>query len=90
MSEIPLAKEPGTFWIYGPSVSIGAYLIEKLTGIKIDEFLKEEIFHPLQMQDTFFQIPKEKQDRFTTGYFLDKAGGYSLLDHPKIHSTPKK
>jgi CubicO group peptidase (beta-lactamase class C family) len=83
MSEIPLAKEPGTFWIYGPSVSIGAYLIEKLTGIKIDEFLKEEIFHPLQMQDTFFQIPKEKQDRFTTGYFLDKAGGYSLLDHPK-------
>jgi len=83
MSEIPLAKEPGTFWIYGPSITIGAYLIEKLTGIKIDEFLKEEIFYPLQMQDTFFEIPKEKKDRFTNGYFLDKLGGYSLLDHPK-------
>ena len=64
MSEIPLAKEPGTFWIYGPSVSIGAYLIEKLTGIKIDEFLKEEIFHPLQMQDTFFGNSKRETGSF--------------------------
>jgi CubicO group peptidase (beta-lactamase class C family) len=82
MSEIPLAAEPGTSWIYGPSVSIGAYLIEKLTGQKIDAFLKKEIFDPLNMQDTFFEIPKEKQHRFTSGYFLERPGQHSLIDHP--------
>lgn len=82
MSEIPLAAEPGTSWIYGPSVSIGAYLIEKLTGQKIDTFLKKEIFDPLNMQDTFFEIPKEKQHRFTSGYFLERPGQHSLIDHP--------
>ena len=35
MSKIPLAAEPGTVWIYGPSISIGAYMVEKLTGKKL-------------------------------------------------------
>ena len=62
MSKIPLAAEPGTVWIYGPSISIGAYMVEKLTGKKIDEYLKNEIFDPLEMVDTFFEVPKEKSD----------------------------
>ena len=82
MSKIPLAADPGTQWIYSPSVSLGAYLVEKLTGTKIDDYLKSEIFDPLQMEDTFFEIPKEKYDRFTTGYLLNKKGGYSVIDHP--------
>ena len=83
MSKIPLAVNPGTKWIYGPSISVGAYLIEKLTGIKIDQFLKKEVFDPLQMDDTFFEVPKAKYERFTTGYALNKKSGYSVLDHPK-------
>ena len=42
------------------------------------------------MQDTFFEIPKEKQHRFTTGYFLDQSGEYSLLDHPKNSTYTQK
>tara|TARA_B100001175_G_C19513078_1_gene645230 strand:+ start:507 stop:1712 length:1206 start_codon:yes stop_codon:yes gene_type:complete len=82
MSKIPLALDPNTKWIYSPSISLGAYLVEKLTGAKIDEYLKKEIFDPLQMVDTFFEIPKDKHNRFTTGYFLDKKEGLSVLDHP--------
>ncbi|MDG1942479.1 MAG: serine hydrolase [Flavobacteriaceae bacterium] len=82
MSKIPLAADPGTQWIYSPSVSLGAYLVEKLTGTKIEDYLKAEIFDPLQMEDTFFEIPKEKHDRFTTGYLRNKKGGYTLIDHP--------
>lgn len=90
MSKIPLASDPGSMWIYGPSVSIAAYLVEKLTGKKIEEYLKTEIFDPLQMEDTFFEIPKEKYDRFTTGYVLNKQGEYSLLDHPKNSAYTQK
>lgn len=82
MSKIPLAADPGTQWIYSPSVSLGAYLVEKLTGTKIEDYLKAEIFDPLEMEDTFFEIPKDKQDRFTTGYSLNKKGGYTISDHP--------
>ena len=60
LSKIPLATQPGTSWIYGPSVSLGAYMVEKLTGKKIEEYLKTEIFDPLEMEDTFFEVPKEK------------------------------
>ena len=42
------------------------------------------------MQDTFFEIPKDKQHRFTTGYFLDKPGEYSLSDHPKNSTYTQK
>ena len=44
--------------------------------------MKKEIFDPLNMQDTFFEIPKEKQHRFTSGYFLERPGHHSLIDHP--------
>jgi CubicO group peptidase (beta-lactamase class C family) len=90
MSKIPLASDPGSNWIYGPSVSITAYLVEKLTGKKIEEYLKTEIFDPLQMEDTFFEIPNGKYDRFTTGYVLNKQGEYSLLDHPKNSAYTQK
>ena len=80
MSKIPLAAEPGTVWIYGPSVSIGAYMVEKLTGKKIDEYLKNEIFEPLEMVDTFFEVPKEKLQRFTPLYFSNKKGGFELIE----------
>tara|TARA_A100001011_G_scaffold316550_1_gene335612 strand:- start:403 stop:1596 length:1194 start_codon:yes stop_codon:yes gene_type:complete len=80
LSKIPLATHPGTSWIYGPSVSLGAYMVEKLTGKKIQEYLKAELFDPLEMEDTFFEIPKEKIDRFTPLYVSDKRGGYKLLE----------
>ena len=80
MSKIPLAAEPGALWIYGPSVSIGAYMVEKLTGKKIDEYLKNEIFEPLEMADTFFEVPEAKLQRFTPLYFSNKKGGFELIE----------
>ena len=90
LSKIPLATLPGTSWIYGPSVSLGAYMIEKLTGKKIEEYLKTELFDPLEMDDTFFEVPKEKHDRFTPLYISDKKGGYKLLESVEDSPYTKK
>lgn len=90
LARIPLATEPGTSWIYGPSVSLGAYMVEKLTGKKIEDYLKTELFDPLEMEDTFFEIPKEKLDRFTPLYFSDKRGGYKLLETVRDSPYTKK
>ena len=80
LSKIPLAAQPGSSWIYGPSVSLGAYMVEKLTGKKIEDYLKTELFDPLEMEDTFFEVPIDKINRFTPLYVSDKRGGYKLLE----------
>ena len=88
LARIPLATQPGTSWIYGPSVSLGAYMVEKLTGKKIEDYLKTELFDPLEMEDTFFEIPKEKLDRFTPLYFSDKNEPKKLVMNIGLEPAP--
>ena len=68
LSKIPLQFEPGTDWTYGLSTNVCGYLIEVLSGKSLDEYLLEFIFKPLEMTDTYFQLPKEKTPNFTVGY----------------------
>ena len=78
----PLIYEPGTQWRYSYSTDICGYLIEVISGMSLDMFLKENIFDPLNMKDTFFELPKEKIERLTTLYEKDKNGGLNVFDSP--------
>ena len=66
----PLRFEPGTTWWYSSSTDICGYLIEILSGQKLDVYLKDKIFDPLKMNDTSFELPKNKLDRLTTLYVV--------------------
>jgi CubicO group peptidase (beta-lactamase class C family) len=66
----PLRFEPGTTWWYSSSTDICGYLIEILSGQKLDVYLKDKIFDPLKMDDTSFELPKNKLDRLTTLYVV--------------------
>ncbi|MDG1343197.1 MAG: serine hydrolase [Flavobacteriaceae bacterium] len=66
----PLKFEPGTTWWYSSSTDICGYLIEVLSGQKLDIYLKNRIFDPLKMDDTSFELPKNKIDRLTTLYMV--------------------
>ncbi|MDB9995231.1 beta-lactamase family protein [Flavobacteriaceae bacterium] len=68
----PLRFEPGTTWWYSSSTDICGYLIEVLSGQKLDVYLKNKIFDPLKMDDTFFNLPKSKIDRLTTLYVIEE------------------
>jgi len=50
------------------SMDIQGYIIEKLTGKSLPEFMEERIFRPLRMTDTAFLVPQEKRARFATLY----------------------
>jgi len=78
----PLLYEPGTQWRYSYSTDICGYLIEVISGMSLDVYLKTQIFDPLKMKDTFFELPKEKMDRFTTLYNKDKKGSLNVYDSP--------
>ena len=68
LSKLPLLYEPGTRWVYSLSVDIQGYLVEKLSGKPLPDFMRERIFEPLGMKDTGFSVPKEKMDRLATLY----------------------
>lgn len=59
----PLAHQPGEKFTYGLNVDVIGYLIEVLSGEKLDQYLKKHIFDPLGMIDTYFYLPEEKKGR---------------------------
>jgi len=76
----PLLYEPGTQWRYSYSTDVCGYLVEVISGMSLDVYLKTQIFDPLKMKDTFFELPKEKMDRLTTLYNKDKQGSLNIYD----------
>jgi CubicO group peptidase (beta-lactamase class C family) len=67
-AEIPLMYQPGTRWYYSSAVDIQGYIVEKLSGQKVGEFLQQRIFKPLKMTDTSFYVPAEKASRLAALY----------------------
>ncbi len=63
LAAMPLETQPGTAWDYGPSVNIQGYVIEKLSGQSLDEYLEQNIFGPLGMVDTGFWMPGDTASR---------------------------
>lgn len=74
LSEGYLAFEPGTGYRYGHSADIMAGVIEKVTGKKFSDYLKKELFSPLNMEDTDFKIDESKAFRQAVLYRRDKSG----------------
>lgn len=68
IGHMPLEFQPGDSWRYGASADILGAVIEVVSGRRYSQFLKEEIFDPLDMKDTGFYVPQDKQDRFARIY----------------------
>ncbi|KAJ3504818.1 hypothetical protein NLJ89_g7737 [Agrocybe chaxingu] len=57
---VPLAYEPGTNFSYGWSCDILVFMVERLTGQKMEDYCKEHIFGPLGMETSFYLTPEKK------------------------------
>lgn len=68
LGALPLKHNPGEQWTYGLNTDVLGYLVEVLSGISFDQFLRTKIFQPLGMSDTYFYLPKEKQTRLVRLY----------------------
>ncbi len=68
IGELPLQFMPGSYFQYGTSADVLGAVIEKVTGMKYGEFLKERLFDPLEMKDTAFFVPEEKKERLSSIY----------------------
>ena len=84
LAKLPLEFSPGEAWNYSVSADVIGYLIGKISGKPFEQFLKERIFDPLDMNDTDFFVPAAKARRFAACYSADPEGGVTL------HATDRK
>lgn len=91
LGDIPLGYQPGSQWVYSISVDVQGYLVEVLSGLTFDEFLKQRIFDPLGMVDTGFYVVEDKAERLARQYVptengLRRTDNGSFLQPPKFLS----
>jgi methyl acetate hydrolase len=62
----PLVFEPGERWLYSTSVDWLGRLVERISGLSLEDYFRQRIFTPLAMADTFYFVPKDKEARLVT------------------------
>lgn len=63
LAKLPLHHNPGEKFTYSEGLDVLGYFIEVVSGMKFDKFLRKRIFDPLEMNDTWFYLPKSNADR---------------------------
>jgi CubicO group peptidase (beta-lactamase class C family) len=85
LATAPLLYQPGTRWVYSPSMDIQGYIVEKLSGQSLPDFMRDHIFTPLGMTDAGFFVPADKRARFAAGYH--EVNG-ALVAEPTTNGVP--
>ena len=83
--EAPLAFQPGTAWEYGINTDWLGVLVERLSDQRLAEYFDDNIFTPLGMTDTFYELPAGKLDRSVT---MMARAAEGLVKLPSFQPTP--
>ena len=74
LGTLPFESQPGERYVYGYNTDILGCIVEKASGVTLDEFIRSHITGPLGMKDTYFYLPAEKKDRLAVVYGSGKDG----------------
>ena len=79
LSSMPLLFQPGSRWLYGPSVDVQAFLVERLSGVPFDKYLEQTIFRPLGMKNTRYVMQPQDRARMAAMYDWHEDGSLTRL-----------
>lgn len=79
LAKLPLHHNPGEKFTYSEGLDVLGYFIEVVSGMPFDEFLRKRIFDPLQMNDTWFYLPKDKHKRLVA---VQEKKGEQWMKYP--------
>ena len=75
LARLPLLYEPGERWHYSSAVDVQALLVEKLSGMPLESYVRRHILDPLGMRETGWTQPEERFARLAATYVRDAAKG---------------
>lgn len=71
LAGLPLVHQPGESWTYGLNYDLLGCVIEVITHQSLSDFFRQNIFEPIGMNDTYFNVPADKASRLATVYTED-------------------
>jgi CubicO group peptidase (beta-lactamase class C family) len=74
LATLPFVAQPGEAYVYGYNTDILGCVVERASGLSLDEFIRTRITSPLGMTDTYFFVPAAKASRLVTLYMNDSTG----------------
>ncbi len=74
LASLPFVAQPGEAWVYGYSIDVLGCVVERASGMPLDEFVRTRITNPLGMKDTQFFLPPVQRDRLATVYASGSDG----------------
>ncbi len=83
LGSLPLLFQPGSRWLYGPSVDVQALLVERLSGMPFDRYLRQKIFEPLGMKNTRYTLRPQDRARIAALYEWHEDGSMSRVPDDK-------
>ncbi|HEX2695141.1 MAG TPA: serine hydrolase domain-containing protein [Acidobacteriota bacterium] len=93
LTALPFDAQPGEKWVYGYNIDILGYLVERVSGMSLDDYIRKTITGPLGMTDTHFFLPDAKIGRFTPVYGVGDDGKLKLVeaaaDNPYVKGPRK-
>ena len=65
LAKVPLDFQPGTRWAYGNTGvhDVLPRIIEIVSEIPFDEFVRERVLNPLEMNNSYFNLPSDKESK---------------------------
>lgn len=74
LAKLPLHHHPGEKFTYSEGLDVLGYFIEVISGKPFDVFLRDRLFDPLGMNDTWFYLPEEKSNRLVKVQHKPESG----------------
>jgi len=76
LGTLPLDFQPGTEWRYSGLAGFDTLgrIVEIVSGSTFDRFLRQRLFEPLGMNNTWFEFPEKEQTRLVTIYNRTAGG----------------
>lgn len=84
LATLPLMYQPATKWSYSCSIDLLGRVIEVVSGMEFEAFLKARIFDPCGMDSTWMQVPQSEVGRLTDNYGI--IGGNAFPIDPGANS----
>jgi CubicO group peptidase (beta-lactamase class C family) len=94
LAGLPLLFQPGTEWSYSMGLDVLGRVIEVITGMRFDEYLRSNVLEPLGMTETGWSVPEADAGRLAALYGAhpntrlatrNEVGGQAALRVPKAH-----
>jgi len=80
--EVPLVHDPGTRWCYGISTDWLGQIVERVSGLRLDAYLRQHVLGPLGMPETDFVVTESQLSRVPSVYARQDDGSLALPTEP--------